>query len=277
MITNQHRMDDMPLQKKFQRWWRDQKNKINRQGLTGAVLQKGIFAIVCFILLIMCFTTFLNHNPQPQSSTTILNHNPEPQSLPVDGSLMSEEERIEYLLGPWSTQKFEAKDMDWKQFQKEREGDGYGWEYPNYLGTNLLRIDGHKLALQHRASEADEKGYFPHFVKMLERIDASNLAPHCKANAQNQALQRHGEQWDSAVTFPFFAKTRGLDGGGIVQQCFNQFRHWQRWGPCSDAFEGKDIEWEHKMDRAFWRGASTGGVNSNQQVCSSLMFRFKNR
>lgn len=196
---------------------------------------------------------------------------------------MSVEERIEYLVGPLVRQKFEAKDQDWMQFQREHRGSGdpkyEGWPAPHEQWTTLLGIDGQILADNPLNRRSHEKGYLPPFIKMLRRISSSDIpnnAPQCAANEQKQALLRMSDPWDPERTFPFFTKTRGVGGGGIVLQSIKKFRHWIHWGPCSKEYaEISDPKWNDKTNRAVWRGASTGGINVDEQVCFAPLFCLK--
>jgi len=171
--------------------------------------------------------------------------------------LLNETERIEYLLGPWSTRKFQATNQDFKRFLSEHRDAPKYQKYLDRQSTDLLALDGRIL------HQSMSHGYvFVHFLlpfaAMLKRAYSSGLAGHCKAKPGTQVIERGGDQYEPHILFPVFSMTRGLGGGAIPSMAMTKERHW---GAACAILSGEQVDpqWEDKKAVAIWRGQSTGG------------------
>ena len=157
---------------------------------------------------------------------------------------MNEEQRIEYLLGPWSSEEFMSEDRSWTDFLSLHDRSDH-WK-------SHIAEDGQLL---HQGPFGNKRSdiYLDAFTEMLRDIIDTDRAPHCTRESSTEMIVINGDSFDPSQSFPMFAKSRGLGGGNILVQGMEKQRHWG-WA-CS--LEDRH-EWEDKKVGAVWRGGPTG-------------------
>ena len=173
------------------------------------------------------------------------------ETMDWNNGLLTEDEWIEYLLGPWATQQFVEVDHDWKGMVSSISNNT---TFENCLYCSHLTAEGHVLH-QEKGGNAGKGVYVDHMSELLKRHHASDHGAQCKGK---EIILRVGDNKDNMVSFPYFAKSRGVEGGAILLQ-MNKPRHWAPVRPllCTDTLE-PDRKWEDKKAVAVWRGASNG-------------------
>ena len=173
---------------------------------------------------------------------------------------MTEQQRIEYLLGPWHDRQFNAEGQDWNHFLSV-----HGEKAENQIH---LTLDGHVI---HDGLESPNPPiYLIPFQNMLRRINATDAAPHCTES--QEVIMNPGDKRNASVTIPMFAKTRGIGGGAILVQSMEIERHWTE--PCR--LDTTDREWEDKHASAVWRGTTTGSRELDLNARVSFVRQFLN-